>query len=98
MPLPSLHPLDPLSFFFGFIIATIFWWMVSRARPMWKELRTSLGVRREESQARRVSNLEENHRRVTLRRAQGMHLSAPLFALDEILQEPRLMAPPPRLE
>ena len=98
MPLPSLLPIDPLSFFFGFIIATIFWWMVSRARPMWKELRSNLGVRREESQARRASNLEENHRRVTLRRAQGMHLAAPLFALDEILQEPRLMAPPPRLE
>ena len=90
--------IDPLSFFFGFIIATAFWWMVARARPLWKEMRENLKARREESQSRRVSNLEENHRRVTLRRAQGMHLAAPLFALDEILQEPRLLAPPAPVE
>ncbi len=97
MPLPSLS-IDPLSFFFGFVIATIFWWMVSRARPLWKEMGENLTARREQSQSRRASNLEENHRRVTLRRAQGMHLAAPLFSLDEILQEPRLMAPPVRVE
>ncbi len=27
-----------------------------------------------------------------------MHLAASLFSLDEILQEPRLIAPPPRVE
>ena len=27
-----------------------------------------------------------------------MHLAAPLFALDEILQEPRILAPPPHIE
>ncbi len=98
MPLPSLTTIDPVSFFFGLVIATIFWWMVARSRPLWKEMRENLKARREESQARRVSNLEENHRRVTLRRAQGMHLAAPLFALDELLQEPRLLAPPARVE
>jgi HEAT repeat protein len=35
---------------------------------------------------------------MTLRRAQGMHLAASLFSLDEILQEPRLMTPPARVE
>lgn len=98
MPLPGPLSIDPLSFFFGFVIATVFWWMVSRTRPLWKEMGENLKARREASQSRRVSNLEENHRRVTLRRAQGMHLAAPLFALDEILQEPRLLAPPPRVE
>ncbi|HXQ36045.1 MAG TPA: NACHT domain-containing protein, partial [Anaerolineales bacterium] len=42
--------------------------------------------------------MEDNHRRLTLRRAQGMHLAASLFSLDEILQEPRLIAPPARVE
>ena len=50
------------------------------------------------AQTRRASGVEENHRRNTLRRAQGMHLAASLFALDEILMEPRVLAPPPIIE
>ncbi len=98
MRLPFSISLDAYSFFFGFVIATIFWWVVARARPLWKEIGENLARRREELQARRVTGVEENHRRVTLRRAQGMHLAAPLFALDEILETPRLLAPPPHVE
>jgi len=29
---------------------------------------------------------------------QGLHLAAPLFSLDEILEPPQLLAPPPRVE
>lgn len=89
---------DPFSFFVGFIASSIFWWLVSRASPLWKELREGLKEQREASQSRKTSAVEENHRRITLRRAQGMHLAAPLFALDEILQEPLAMAPPPLVE
>ena len=53
---------------------------------------------REAAQVRRTSGLEDNHRRVTLRRAQGMHLASSLFSLNEIIQEPRLIAPPARVE
>ncbi len=98
MQLPSSFSIDPLSFLFGFIIATAVWWMVARARPLWKEIGENLKARQEASQAHRASGLEENHRRVTLRRAQGMHLAAPLFALNEIIQEPMLLAPPPHVE
>ncbi len=86
--------IDPLSFFVGFITASIFWWLMAKARPMWAEMREGLKDRQEVVQARKTSSVEENHRRITLRRAQGMHLAAPLFALDEILQEPLLIAPP----
>jgi len=41
-----------------------------------------------------MSVAEENYRRDTLRRAQGMHLAASLFPLEDIAQEPRLLAPP----
>ena len=87
--------LEPFSFIVGFVAATIFWWLASRARPLWKEIRAGLEEQREAAQARKSNTTEENHRRITLRRAQGMHLAAPLFALDEILQEPRLLLPPP---
>jgi HEAT repeat protein len=90
--------IDPTSFFIGFATATAFWWLIARARPLWNEVRTTMREQSEASHARRTSNVEENHRRITLRRAQGMHLAAPLFALDEIVQEPRLIAPPPVIE
>ena len=94
----SSFSLDLLSFAIGFVTASIFWWLVGRARPLWAELSQNAKKQREDTQARRTSSVEENHRRITLRRAQGMHLAAPLFALDEIIQEPRLMAPLPRVE
>jgi HEAT repeat protein len=98
MRLPFGLVIDPSSFVFGLLIATIFWWVIARARPLWRELGENLAHRREEAQTRRMSTVEQDHRRITLRRAQGMHLAAPLFALDEILIEPRLLAPAPRVE
>jgi HEAT repeat protein len=65
---------------------------------MWDEMLAGIKEQREVSQARKTNSLEENHRRITLRRAQGMHLAAPLFALDEIIQEPLLIAPPQVVE
>ncbi|KXK15345.1 MAG: hypothetical protein UZ14_CFX002000603 [Chloroflexi bacterium OLB14] len=96
--MPFLFALDPISFLIGFASATIFWFIISRARPAIEEIRDNLKTRREEAQARKTSSIEENHRRSTLRRAQGMHLAAQLFALDEIIQEPLLLAPPQRVE
>lgn len=90
--------IDPFSFIIGFIGASIFWLLASRARPLWDEMRTSWAEQRQAAQTRKTSSVEENHRRITLRRAQGMHLAAQLFALDEIVQEPLLIAPPPRVE
>lgn len=87
-------PIDVRSFLLGVFTASVFWWLMARARPLWSEARQYLRERREAAQSRRSSGAEENHRRLTLRRAQGMHLAASLFALDEILQEPLILAPP----
>jgi len=98
MQLPFPLALDPLSFAVGFVVATLFWWLLGHARPLWVELRQNLKSKAEAGQIQRTSGIEMKHRQNTLRRAQGMHLAAPLFALDEILQEPRLLAPPPHIE
>ena len=90
--------IDPVSFGIGFVTALIFAVIFGRMRPAMRELREGWKTRREENAAKRASGVEDNYRRVTLRRAQGMHLAAPLFALDEILITPQLIAPPPRLE
>ena len=91
-------PPDPFSFLFGFAVGIVFVWLWGRARPLLKQVRESAREQREAAQTRRTTGLEDNHRRITLRQAQGMHLAASLFSLDEILQEPRLIAPPARVE
>ena len=90
--------LDPLSFGVGFIVGIVFTWLLSRIRPLYQQWREGLKEQREAAKVRRTTGLEDNHRRLTLRKAQGMHLAASLFSLNEILQEPCLVAPPARVE
>ncbi|HVN55363.1 MAG TPA: HEAT repeat domain-containing protein [Anaerolineaceae bacterium] len=95
--LRSIH-IDSLSFWLGFIAATIFWWVARSLRGYWPTLRQYVKDRLEIMRQRRLSGLEGRLRRDTIRRAQGSHLAWSLFALDEILVEPRILAPPPRIE
>ena len=90
--------LDPLSFGIGFLAGILFFWLIGRFRPLWRQWREAARDRREAARMKRTSAVEDNHRRLTLRRAQGMHLAASLFSLDEIIQEPRLIAPPAQVE
>ena len=90
--------MDLISFVVGFVSGVLFTWLLSRVRPLLTQIREGVKERRETAQLRRTSGLEDNYRRITLRRAQGMHLASSLFSLDEILQEPRLIAPPVRVE
>ncbi|MCZ2127142.1 MAG: HEAT repeat domain-containing protein [Anaerolineales bacterium] len=96
--MPFLRFIDPASFFIGFLSASVIWFLLGRARPMLEEFRRNLTEQQEQTKIRKASTVEENHRRLILRRAQGTHLAAPLFALDEILQEPLLLAPPASVE
>lgn len=90
--------IDLFSFIVGFLSASIFWLLLSRARPLWDEIRASLKEKKESSHTLKSSVVEENYRRITLRRAQGMHVAAQIFALDEILFEPQLILPPAHVE
>jgi HEAT repeat protein len=90
--------LDPLSFGVGFLSGILFLWLLGRFRPLWRQWRETAREQRQAAQTKRSSGVEDNHRRLTLRRAQGMHLAASLFSLDEIIQEPRLIAPPASVE
>ena len=92
--------MDPntISFVLGFASGVLFTWLLGRVRPLLSQVREGAKERRQAAQVRRTSGLEDNHRRITLRRAQGMHLASSLFSLEDILQEPRLLAPPARVE
>ncbi|MDP2776381.1 MAG: hypothetical protein Q8O48_01955 [Anaerolineales bacterium] len=39
--------IDPLSFILGFVPASIFWLLVSRAQALWDEMRTGWAEQRE---------------------------------------------------
>ena len=69
--MPKLYP---FSFFLGFAFGIFFYWLMGRVRPLLDQMRQSAKEQREASQIKRTSGLEDNHRRLTLRRAQGMHL------------------------
>lgn len=96
--MPITIPPEPFSFLLGFAVGVAFVWLLGRMRPLFTQIRENAKERRVVAQTRRTSGVEDNFRRITLRRAQGMHLASSLFSLDEILQEPRLIAPPARVE
>ncbi|MFO3796318.1 MAG: hypothetical protein ACK8QZ_03420, partial [Anaerolineales bacterium] len=95
MPFPSSSAmLDPLSFGLGFLAGILFWFLVGRIRFLWQEVRLQAEQRRREQEERRAVGIEARYLQQVLLRAQGMHLAAPLFALEEIILPPELLAPP----
>lgn len=89
--------LHQLSFWLGFLSATLFWWLFQQARPTFKKLRGMLRSRLERTRQKMTVSAEKRHRQNTLEWAQKQHVAAPLFSLDEILIQPRLIAPPPTI-
>lgn len=89
---------DLASFWLGFAVASAFWFMLRAIRPLIGQMRENWQKSRQESALRAASDVEDAHRQTVLKAAQGMHLAAQLFALDEILITPRLVAPPPQID
>lgn len=95
MPFPPPSAmLDPISFGLGFLAGTLFWFLFGRIRLLWQEMRRQAEQRRQEQEERRAQGVEARYLQQVLLRAQGMHLAAPLFALDEIVLPPEVLAPP----
>ncbi|MEN6408500.1 MAG: HEAT repeat domain-containing protein [Anaerolineaceae bacterium] len=60
------------------------------------EIRAAIQQQKEASHNQSTTTLEDRLRKDTLIHVQGLHIASPLFALDEILITPRLLAPPPQ--
>ncbi|GAB4490460.1 MAG: hypothetical protein Fur0016_28470 [Anaerolineales bacterium] len=82
------------SFLFGAIVATVIWWVLALLRPTLRQLLESMRQQQRDRALQGSSDLENTHRKIIFRQTQGTHLAASLFALDEIAQETRLLAPP----
>jgi hypothetical protein len=96
-----LPNIDSFSFLLGVILTSLIWWLLSLLRPAFQHMRSSAQARKarkKEVTSSGSSSYEERYRHSVLVQAQGLHLAAPLFSLDEIIEPPLLMAPPPRVE
>jgi len=86
--------LESLSFWIGFITATVFWWLVTRLRPYFKKFVVALKESVVAARQNLQTGAEQRLRANTLKHVQSLHLASPLFSLDEIIVAPKLMAPP----
>jgi HEAT repeat protein len=100
MGLHLLFTINPFSFWLGFILASLLWWVVLALRPLLRQTQQNVRGRVDNPRKSRRSSatFETRYRQMVLQQAQGMHLAAPLFMLDEVLHPPLLVAPPPRVE
>lgn len=89
----NIH-IDRLSFLLGFILASLAWFLLSKFRAVWPALRTQIERKIQEFREQNLSGLEHSLRQETIAIAQRQHLAARMFPLEEILVEPRLLAPP----
>jgi len=89
--------LDRISFWVGVVTGALLFWFIATLRQILPKLRET--IRGRSTDVNRFNNnaAEEKLRKETLRQAQGMHLSAEMFSLDEILVPPKLLAPLPQV-
>lgn len=85
---------DRFSFWLGFIAASLLWWLFLRIRPMFPQWRDQIRQNIDTISQQNLSGVEEYLRRETIQRAQRQHIASRIFALDEILIQPRLLLPP----
>jgi len=91
---------DNFSFWFGVVLSSLVWWVISMLRPAFRQIRANARLKQsgKDEKTHNLNPVEERYRRRVFRQAQGLHLAAPLFSLDEILEPSLLLAPPPRVE
>ena len=92
--------LDNFSFWLGVVLTSLVWWVIFLLRSPFQQMRANARLKQagKNEKARVINPVEERYRQSVLRQAQGLHLAAPLFSLDEILEPSQLLAPPPRVE
>ena len=92
--LPMKFRFDTISFFIGMFVATIVWWVITLLRFFLIRWQNNIKIWIKERAQGSSSKLENDYFNSFHKQTQGMHLAASLFALDEIGETPRLLAPP----
>jgi hypothetical protein len=86
--------LDQVSFWLGFIAATLFWWLLGRVRPLYPALRDRAVSLIRYIRERNLSGANTYLRKQVIQKAQHWHVASSLFSLDDLLIQPWLLAPP----
>ncbi len=86
------------SFWVGFAVGTLFWWMLGRLVPLLRQAWANLGAQFRSVREGLKTEAEVRYLNERMHQTQRMHLAAALFSLDEILIPPRLLAPPAIVE
>jgi HEAT repeat protein len=86
--------IDQISFWIGFFAGALGFWLLSKLLPTLPGLVVMVRSRSGKTRSSIIPNNAERLRQVTLLHVQGMHLASALFALDEILIEPRILTSP----
>ena len=85
---------NQFSFLIGFIAGALGLWLFTKLRPALPGLIHTIRTKSKSGGTKLLSSNADRLGQDTMRYVQGLHLASPLFALDEVLVEPRLLAPP----
>ncbi len=86
---------DLFSFLLGFASGFILWWIIGQIKKAVPVIKANAAARREAQRAKRNAGIVAFLSTGLRKRIQNCHVAAPLFPLDEILIEPRFLAPQP---
>lgn len=89
---------DQISFWLGFLAASLVWWIFMRSRHHLPGIKKYIQLKLEQARERNRAGVSAYFRQEALRRAQRQHLARGLFPLEEILIPPRLFVPPSYIE
>lgn len=84
---------DRITFWIGFLAASIFWLIVTKFRQWLPSFNNTVKQRNDYAHHIAQSGVENELRQEILNHAQKLHLAHGLFSLDEIIIKPYLMAP-----
>lgn len=89
----KLPNIDLVSFWAGFVLATIFWLVLLRISKLLPKMRKSAAEARLIQQQKRDLDREHGLRTYALRKAESSHLASSLFPLSSILIQPTVLTP-----
>ncbi len=90
----ALPKFDFLSFFAGFLAASLLWLIIWQGRANWPHIQATLRKQAALVKKKNLSDIETYLNQSVYRRVQRQHLAAALFSLEEVLIQPLLVAPP----
>lgn len=87
--------IDLTSFWIGFAVATVFWWLMRLAQPALSKVWDSIKERLSSMRQGLKTSIEVRFRQDMIQLFQTNHLAGLMFTLNEIAVEPQLLMPPP---